>query len=235
MNFKILTLFPELFPGPLSHSVIGAALKKKIFSIETINIRDFANNRAKTVDDKPFGGGAGMILKPDVLQRAYDFSLKKKERKTKTIYLSPSGDKLNYDKLIEINKYKNVIIICGKYEGIDSRFIQHNDIEELSVGDYVLSGGEIASFILIDACVRLIPEVLGNKNSLISESFQNHLLEYPQYTKPRVWESLEVPEILLNGNHEKVSEWKLKKSIETTKRMRPDLYKKYEKKLKEKE
>jgi len=235
MNFKILTLFPELFPGPLSHSVIGAALKKKIFSIETINIRDFANNRAKTVDDKPFGGGAGMILKPDVLQRAYDFSLKKKERKTKTIYLSPSGDKLNYDKLIEINKYKNVIVICGKYEGIDSRFIQHNDIEELSVGDYVLSGGEIASFILIDACVRLIPEVLGNKNSLISESFQNHLLEYPQYTKPRVWESLEVPEILLNGNHEKVSEWKLKKSIETTKRMRPDLYKKYEKKLKERE
>ncbi len=234
MNFKILTLFPELFPGPLSHSIIGAALKKKIFSIETINIRDFANNKAKTVDDRPFGGGAGMILKPDVLQRAYDFSLKKKERKTKTIYLSPSGDKLNYDKLIEINKYKNVIIICGKYEGIDSRFIQHNDIEEVSVGDYVLSGGEIASFILIDACVRLIPEVLGNKNSLISESFQNHLLEYPQYTKPRVWESLEVPEILLNGNHEKVSEWKLKKSIEMTKRMRPDLYKKYEKKLKEK-
>ena len=234
MNFKILTLFPELFPGPLSHSIIGAALKKKIFSIETINIRDFANNRAKTVDDKPFGGGAGMILKPDVLQRAYDFSLKKKEKKTKTIYLSPSGVKLNYDKLIEINKYKSVIIICGKYEGIDSRFIQHNDIEEVSVGDYVLSGGEIASFILIDACVRLIPEVLGNKNSLVSESFQNHLLEYPQYTKPRVWESLEVPEILLNGNHEKVSEWKLKKSIEITKRMRPDLFKMYEKKLKEK-
>ena len=234
MNFKILTLFPELFPGPLSHSVIGAALKKKIFSIETINIRDFANNRAKTVDDKPFGGGAGMILKPDVLQRAYDFSLKKKEKKTKTIYLSPSGDKLNYDKLIEINKYKNVIVICGKYEGIDSRFIQHNDIEELSVGDYVLSGGEIASFILIDACVRLIPEVLGNKNSLVSESFQNHLIEYPQFTKPRVWQNLEVPEILLNGNHEKVSEWKLKTSIEVTKRKRPDLFELYKKKLKEK-
>ena len=233
MNFKILTLFPELFPGPLSHSIIGAALKKKIFSIETINIRDFANNRAKTVDDKPFGGGAGMILKPDVLQRAYDFSLKKKEKKTKTIYLSPSGVKLNYDKLIEINKYKSVIIICGKYEGIDSRFIQHNDIEEVSVGDYVLSGGEIASFILIDACVRLIPEVLGNKNSLVSESFQNHLLEYPQFTKPRVWQNLEVPEILLNGNHEKVSEWKLKTSIEVTKRKRPDLFELYKKKLKE--
>ncbi len=234
MNFKILTLFPELFPGPLSHSIIGTALKKNIFSIETINIRDFANNKAKTVDDKPFGGGAGMILKPDILQKAYDFSLKKNKKKVKTIYLSPSGHKLNYDKLKEINKYKNVIIICGKYEGIDSRFIKFNDIEEVSVGDYVLSGGEIASFILIDACVRLIPEVLGNKNSLISESFQNHLLEYPQYTKPRVWENLEVPKVLLNGNHEKVSEWKLKKSIETTKKIRPDLFETYKKNLKEK-
>ena len=232
MNFKILTLFPELFPGPLSHSVIGAALKKKIFSIETINIRDFANNRAKTVDDKPFGGGAGMILKPDVLQRAYDFSLKKKERKTKTIYLSPSGDRLNYDKLIEINKYKNVIIICGKYEGIDSRFIQHNDIEELSVGDYVLSGGEIASFILIDACVRLIPEVLGNKNSLNSESFQNHLIEHPHFTKPQDWLGKKVPDVLLNGDHKKISDWRLKESIEKTKKIRPDLYKIYKKKIK---
>ena len=234
MNFKILTLFPELFPGPLNHSITGIALKKKIFSIEAINIRDFATNKAKTVDDRPYGGGAGMILKPDVLQKAYEFSLKKVDKKPKTIYLSPSGYKLNYDKLIEINMYRNVVIICGKYEGVDSRFIKHNDIEEVSVGDYVLSGGEIASFILIDACVRLIPEVLGNKNSLVSESFQNHLLEYPQYTKPRVWGNLEVPEILLNGNHEKVSEWKLKKSIETTKRMRPDLFKIYEKKLKEK-
>ena len=234
MNFKVLTLFPELFPGPLNHSITGAALKKKIFSVEAVNIRDFATNKAKTVDDKPFGGGAGMILKPDVLQRAYDFSLKKNEEKTKTIYLSPSGHKLNYDKLTEINKYKNVIIICGKYEGIDSRFVEYNDIEEVSVGDYVLSGGEIASFILIDACVRLIPEVLGNKNSLISESFQNHLLEYPQYTKPRVWANLEVPNVLLNGNHEKVSEWKLKTSIEMTKKIRPDLFKIYNKKLKEK-
>ena len=232
MNFKILTLFPELFPGPLSHSIIGAALKKKIFSIETINIRDFANNRAKTVDDKPFGGGAGMILKPDVLQRAYDFSLKKKEKKTKTIYLSPSGDKLNYDKLIEINKYKSVIIICGKYEGIDSRFIQHNDIEEVSVGDYVLSGGEIASFILIDACVRLIPEVLGNKNSLNSESFQNHLIEHPHFTKPQDWLGKKVPDVLLNGDHKKISDWRLKESIEKTKKVRPDLYKIYKKKIK---
>ena len=234
MNFKVLTLFPELFPGPLKHSILGSALKKKIFSIEAINIRDFATNRAKTVDDKPYGGGAGMILKPDVLQRAYNFSQKKVGKKTKTIYLSPSGSMLNYDKLIEINTYKNIVIICGKYEGIDSRFIEHNSIEELSIGDYVVSGGEIASFILIDACVRLIPEVLGNKNSLVSESFQNHLIEYPQYTKPRVWEGLKVPEVLLNGNHEKVSEWKLKTSIEVTKRKRPDLFELYKKKLKEK-
>ena len=234
MNFKVLTLFPELFPGPLKHSILGSALKKKIFSIEAINIRDFATNRAKTVDDKPYGGGAGMILKPDVLQRAYNFSQKKVGKKTKTIYLSPSGSMLNYDKLIEINTYKNIVIICGKYEGIDSRFIEHNSIEELSIGDYVVSGGEIASFILIDACVRLIPEVLGNKNSLVSESFQNHLIEYPQFTKPRVWQNLEVPEILLNGNHEKVSEWKLKTSIEVTKKKRPDLFELYKKKLKEK-
>ncbi len=234
MNFKVLTLFPELFPGPLKHSILGSALKKKIFSIEAINIRDFATNRAKTVDDKPYGGGAGMILKPDVLQRAYNFSQKKVGKKTKTIYLSPSGSMLNYDKLIEINTYKNIVIICGKYEGIDSRFIEHNSIEELSIGDYVVSGGEIASFILIDACVRLIPEVLGNKNSLVSESFQNHLIEYPQYTKPRVWEGLKVPEVLLNGNHEKVSEWKLKTSIEMTKKIRPDLFELYKKKLKEK-
>ena len=234
MNFKILTLFPELFPGPLNHSIIGTALKKKIFSIEAINIRDFSTNKAKTVDDRPYGGGAGMILKPDVLQKAYDFSLKKVDKKPKTIYLSPSGYKLNYDKLIEINTHRNVVIICGKYEGVDSRFIEHNDIEELSVGDYVLSGGEIASFILIDACVRLIPEVLGNKNSLVTESFQNHLIEYPQYTKPRVWENLEVPQVLLDGNHEKVSEWKLKTSIEMTKKTRPDLFELYKKKLKEK-
>ena len=193
MNFKILTLFPDLFPGPLNHSIIGTALKKKIFSVEAINIRDFAKDKAKTVDDRPYGGGAGMILKPDVLQKSYNFCLKRIDKKPKTIYLSPSGCKLNYNKLLEINKYENVVIICGKYEGIDSRFIEYNEIEEVSIGDYVLSGGEIASFILIDACVRLIPEVLGNKNSLVSESFQNHLIEYPQFTKPRVWQNLEVP------------------------------------------
>ena len=234
MNFKILTLFPDLFPGPLNHSIIGTALKKKIFSVEAINIRDFAKNKAKTVDDRPYGGGAGMILKPDVLQKSYNFCLKRIDKKPKTIYLSPSGCKLNYNKLLEINKYENVVIICGKYEGIDSRFIEYNEIEEVSIGDYIISGGEIASFILIDACVRLIPEVLGNKNSLVSESFQNHLIEYPQFTKPRVWKNLQVPEILLSGDHEKVSEWKLKTSIEVTKKIRPDLFELYKKKLKEK-
>ncbi len=234
MNFKILTLFPELFPGPLNHSITGVALEKKIFTVEAVNIRDFAENKSRTVDDKPFGGGAGMILKPDILQKAYNFVLNKTAKKTKTIFLSPSGQKLDYKKLKEIKDYNDVIVICGKYEGVDSRFIEYNKIEELSIGDYVLSGGEVASFILIDACVRLIPEVLGNKNSLISESFQNHLIEYPQYTKPRVWKNLEVPNVLLNGNHEKVSEWKLKKSIEITKKVRPDLFKIYKKKLKEK-
>ena len=219
MNFKILTLFPELFPGPLNHSIIGKALQKKLFTLEAINIRDFAKNRSNIVDDKPFGGGAGMILKPDVLQRAYDFTIKEFAKKPHAIYLSPSGKRLDYSKIKKISKKKDLLIICGKYEGIDHRFVKHNKIEEISIGDYVISGGEIASFILIDACVRLIPEVLGNRNSLISESFQNQLIEYPQYTKPRIWNGMEVPKVLLNGNHERISEWKLKKSIELTKKI----------------
>ena len=233
MNFKILTLFPEAFPGPFNQSIMGKALKKKLFTIKTFDIREFSTSKSKTVDDKPYGGGGGMVIKPDVLQRAFNFAKKDLGKKFLPIFLTPSGKKLNNEVIKHINEFDNIVIICGKYEGIDARFVEHNDIEEISIGDYVLSGGEIASFILIDACVRLIPEVLGNKNSLVSESFQNHLIEYPQFTKPRVWQNLRVPEILLNGNHEKVSEWKLKTSIEVTKKIRPDLFELYKKKLKE--
>ena len=151
-------------------------------------------------------------------------------KNSKTIYLSPGGKKINQDLIYEYLKYEELVIICGRYEGIDSRFIEYNEIEELSVGDYILSSGDIASFILIDACVRLIPEVLGNNNSLKSESFQNHLLEYPQYTKPSIWRDISVPDVLLSGNHKDISNWRLKKSIEKTKKIRPDLFKKYIKK-----
>ena len=232
MNFKIITLFPEIFPGPLNHSIIGKALQKKKFSIETIDIKKFSDKH-HGIDDSPFGGGAGMVLKPDVMQGSLDQAQEKSCKKSKTIYLSPGGKKLNQNLVHKYLKYDELIIICGRYEGIDSRFIEYNQIEELSVGDYVLSCGEIASFILIDACVRLIPEVLGNNNSLKSDSFQNHLLEYPQYTKPSIWKDISVPDVLLSGNHKDISNWRLKKSIEKTKKVRPDLFEEYIKKNKE--
>ena len=232
MNFNILTLFPEMFPGPLNFSIYQKALKKGLFNINTINIRDFASSKSKNVDDNPFGGGAGMIIKADVLQKSLDHVKKKINGKSSIIYLSPGGKKLNQNLINKITSFKNLVIICGRYEGIDCRFLDYNNIEEISVGDYVLSGGETAAFILIDACARRIPEVLGNKESLNSESFDNYLLEYPQYTKPAKWKNISVPDILLSGNHKKISEWRLKKSIEKTKKVRPDLFEIYIKKFK---
>ena len=224
MKFKILTLFPEMFPGPINYSITGKALKKKKFQLETINIRDFSINKAKTVDDTPFGGGAGMIMKADILQSALTFAKKGFKKNCKIFSLSPSGKKITQSFIKNLVTSKEIILICGRYEGIDQRFIDYNDIEEISVGDYILSGGEIASFILIDACVRLIPEVLGNSESLRSESFHDYLLEYSQYTKPSIWKKLKVPEVLLTGNHKKISDWRLKNSLEKTKKIRPELY-----------
>ena len=228
MIFKILTLFPEMFPGPLNFSIPGNALKSKKFSIETFNIRDFSSLSNNSVDEKPFGGGAGMILRPDILQASLDYVVKKKKsKKVKIIYLSPRGKVFNQSKVKEISKYDELIIICGRYEGVDQRFIDSNDIEEISVGDYILSGGEVPAFILIDACIRLIPEVLGNTKSLHLESFENNLLEYPQYTKPLIWNELKVPDILFSGHHKKIADWRKKKAIEKTKNTRPDLWKLY--------
>jgi len=232
MKFKILTLFPEMFPGPLAHSISGKALSKKLFKIEVINIRDFSDNKSNSVDEKPFGGGAGMIIKPDVMQNALDYATKDNIKNKKIIFLSPGGQTVNTDVVNKLVTFDELVIICGRYEGIDERFLKYNAIEEYSIGDFILSGGEIPSIILIDTCVRLIPEVLGNKNSLKFESFQNHLLEYPQYTKPSNWKGLSVPDVLLSGNHKKISDWRLIKSIEKTKNVRPDLYKLYCKKNK---
>ena len=233
MKFKVLTLFPEIFPGPLAHSISGKALKKKLFSIKTFNIRDFSDEKSKTVDDSPYGGGAGMILRPDCLQKTLDHVIEESKGKNKIIFPSPGGKQLNSQMIREFMNYEEIILVCGRYEGIDNRFLDKNKIEEISIGDYILSCGEIASIILIDACVRLIPEVLGNEDSLKSESFQNHLLEYPQYTKPYNWYGLSVPEVLLSGNHKEISDWRLQKSIEKTKKVRPDLFKNYIKQNKE--
>ena len=226
MIFNIITLFPEIFPGPLNHSLSGKALNENKLQIKTYDLRKFSKYKNKKVDDTPFGGGPGMIIRADVVQNALDF-VKKTTKKPKTIFLSPGGKTLRQKKIREIVNFKDMIIICGRYEGIDQRFLDHNKIEEISIGDYVLSGGELAAIILIDTCVRLIPEVLGNNRSLINESFENNLLEYPQYTKPRVWKNLSVPEPLLSGNHQLIREWRDNEAKKKTKLIRPDLWKKY--------
>ena len=232
MKFSILTLFPEMFPGLLNHSIPGRALKKKKFNIETFNIRKYSHLKNNSIDGKPIGGGAGMIMRPDILQKALNHVLKKQKGSSiKTIYFTPKGRVLKQDIIKEITNYDNIIIICGRYEGIDQRFVENNNVDEISVGDYILTGGEIPAFILIDACIRLIPEVLGNRESLNSESFENTLLEYPQYTKPIDWEGNRVPKVLFSGNHVAVEKWRLTKARETTKKARPDLWKLYKNKL----
>ena len=221
---RVFTLYPELFPGPLNSGLYKKSLEKKIWSLEVVNIRDYALDKHKTVDDTPFGGGSGMLMRADVIANSLDKNIS--DKKEPIIYLSPKGKKFDqtYAKKI-LNK--NVNIICGHFEGVDERLIESRNIEEVSVGDFVLSGGEIAAFVLIDTIVRLIPGVLGNPNSLTEETFERNLLEYPQYTKPQKWEKKEVPDVLLTGDHAKIKDWRLTQSRDITRRRRPDLWKKY--------
>jgi len=225
-NVKILTLFPEMFPGALGMSLAGKALDDKKWSLEAIQIRDFADDKHNTVDDAPYGGGAGMVMKPDVLGRAIESI-----NVDKIIYMSPRGKKFDQKKSKELLQHENVAILCGRYEGIDQRILDNYDIEEVSIGDFVLSGGEIASFVVIDACVRQIDGVLSNPQTLQEESFGEDeyscLLEYPLYTRPPEWKGEKVPAELLSGNHDLIDKWRLEKSIEITKERRPDLLKKY--------
>ena len=223
---RVFTLYPELFPGPLDSGLYKKALDKKIWSLEVINIRDYATDKHKTVDDTPFGGGSGMLMRADVIANALDKNISNKNEPI--IYLSPKGkkfDQIYAKKILD----KNINIICGHFEGVDQRLLETRNIEEVSVGDYVLSGGEIGAFVLIDTMVRLIPGVLGNSNSLTEETFERNLLEYPQYTKPQKWEKKEVPNVLLSGDHAKIKDWRLMQSEDITRRRRPDLWKKYKK------
>ena len=223
---RVFTLYPELFPGPLNIGLYKKALEKKIWSLEIVNIRDYSLDKHKTVDDTTFGGGSGMLMRADVVANSLDKKITNKNEKI--IYLSPKGIKFDqaYAKKILNN---NLNIICGHFEGIDERLLKTRNIEEVSVGDFVLSGGEVAALAVIDAAVRLIPGVIGNPNSLIDETFENNLLEYPQYTKPQKWEHKDVPEVLLSGDHNKIKGWRLDQSEDITRRRRPDLWKKYKK------
>jgi len=224
---RVFTLYPELFPGPLSSGLYKKALEKKLWSLEVINIRDYALDKHKTVDDTPFGGGSGMVMRADVIANSLDKNISNKNEPI--IYLSPKGKEFNQHYAKKIMN-KNINIICGHFEGIDQRLLETRNIEEVSVGNFILSGGEIAAFVLIDTIVRLIPGVLGNSDSLTEETFESNLLEYPQYTKPQKWEKKEVPEVLLKGDHAKIKGWRLAQSEDITRRRRPDLWKKYKKK-----
>ena len=220
-------MYPDTFPGFLKKGLYGKALQNKIWDLETVNIRDFAEDRHKTVDDTPFGGGSGMLLKADVLAKSIDSKVKQDE---KVFYLSPRGKKFDQGVAKDLSKEKVINLICGHFEGIDERILNTRNIEELSIGDYILSGGEAASFVVIDAILRLLPNVIGNSKSKNDESFENGLLEYPQYTKPQIWEKKSVPNVLLSGDHAKIKDWRLSQSKAITRRQRPDLWKKYKKK-----
>ena len=223
---QVFTLYPEVFPGPLSKGLYGKALSKKLWNLNVVNIRDAAEDKHKTVDDTPYGGGSGMLLKPDVLAKSLDQNKTEGER---IIYLSPKGKKFDQNYAQELSNEKSVSFVCGHFEGVDERVLSTRGIEEVSIGDYVLSGGETAAFVVIDSILRLLPGVLGNENSKVDESFENGLLEYPQYTKPQIWEEKRVPEVLLSGDHSKIKDWRLSQSEAITRVRRPDLWQKYKK------
>ena len=223
---RVFTLYPELFPGPLGSGLYKKALDKKLWSLEVVNIRDYATDKHKTVDDTPFGGGSSMLMRADVIANSLDKNIANKNEPI--IYLSPKGKKFDH---IYAKKTlnKNINIICGHFEGVDQRLLETRNIEEVSIGDFILSGGEIGAFVLIDTIVRLIPGVIGNFESLTDETFERNLLEYPQYTKPQKWEKKEVPNVLLTGDHAKIKSWRLDQSESITRRRRPDLWEKYKK------
>lgn len=222
IHFKIFTIFPELFPGPLAASITGSALAKNLWSFEAINIRDYAFDARGTVDDTPYGGGAGMLMKADVVGEALE-----KNPVKKIIYLSPRGKVLTQKMARELAKEKEIGILCGRYEGVDQRVLDEFEIEEISIGDYVLSGGEIAAFPFIDAILRNVEGVLGADESLSEESFDyDNLLEYPHYTRPAEWRGRKVPDVLISGHHKKINEWRKEQALEITKKNRPDLLKK---------
>ena len=224
---RIFTLYPDMFPGPLNEGLFRKAMEKNIWNLEKVDIRKYATDKHTTVDDTPYGGGSGMLMKPDIVASAIDKNVKKGE---KVIFLTPRGKIFNQNIAKELSSEKTINIICGRFEGIDQRVVETRNIQEYSLGDFILSGGETAAFVFVDAILRLLPGILGNENSIKDESFENGLLEYPQYTKPQIWEEKEVPNVLLSGDHAKIKHWRLSQSEAITRDRRPDLWQKYNKK-----
>ncbi|MBT5541063.1 MAG: tRNA (guanosine(37)-N1)-methyltransferase TrmD, partial [Alphaproteobacteria bacterium] len=203
----VLTIFPDMFPGPLAYSLLGKALDKGLWGLDAINIRDFATDAHQSVDDTGYGGGPGMIMRPDVLGRALE-SVEQRKNGRPIIYLSPRGKPLCQKKVKKLAQAPGLILLCGRYEGVDERVLEAHGVEELSIGDYILTGGEIAAHVLIDSCVRLLPGVVHEQESLVDESFEGGLLEYPQYTRPQEWQGRKVPEVLLSGHHAQIRNWR---------------------------
>ena len=220
---SVVTLFPEMFPGPLGHSLAGRALEEGRWRLETIGLRDFATDRHRTVDDVPFGGGAGMVMRPDVVARAID-AARAQGPERPALFLTPRGRPLTQSQVAALAAGSGLMILCGRFEGVDQRVIEARGLEELSLGDIVLSGGEPAAIALIDACVRLLPGVVGAPESLSEESFAGDLLEYPHYTRPQVWEGRSVPEVLVSGHHARIRAWRAEQAQRITRCRRPDLW-----------
>lgn len=223
---SVITLFPELFPGPLGASVIGRGLDNGAWALDTHNLRDFARDRHRTVDDTPAGGGAGMVLKPDILADAIDFAAPADDQRPR-IVMSPRGVPLTQQKVRELAQGPGALIVCGRFEGIDQRVIEARNLQEISIGDYVLAGGEVAAMVLLEAVIRLLPGVLGAAESHADESFEDGLLEYPQYTRPQSFEGLEIPAVLTSGDHGKVAKWRREQAEALTRSRRPDLWAAY--------
>jgi tRNA (guanine37-N1)-methyltransferase len=223
----VLTLFPEMFPGPLSASLSGKALESGIWALEIVDIRDFASDKHASVDDSAFGGGPGMIMRADVLARAIDAASADDDGAPR-ILLTPRGRPLNQRRVRELAVTPRITVVCGRYEGVDERVVEARGLEEVSLGDFVLSGGEVAALTLIDACVRALPGVMGDPASLDDESFERGLLEYPQYTRPHEWEGRAVPDVLLSGHHERIRTWRRDEAEQATRQRRPDLWARYQ-------
>jgi len=223
----VLTLYPEMFPGPLGLSLAGKALQDGTWALQTFDIRSFATDKHRSVDDTPAGGGAGMVMRADIAALAIDAGRADAAPGTPTIYLSPRGAPLTQARAHELAQGPGVVLLCGRFEGIDQRVLEARGVEEISIGDYVLSGGELAAQVLIDACVRLLPGVAGNEVSLAEESFASGLLEYPHYTRPREWEGRSIPEVLLSGDHEKIAKWRRDQAEAITRARRPDLWERH--------